>query len=70
MIVNSPKPQKGHAVPDRRTVREQQIATAMPTTAMVCSQDILRGQSSVTIDHNGMAYRLQTTRQGKLILTK
>ncbi|MDP3834384.1 MAG: hemin uptake protein HemP [Hydrogenophaga sp.] len=34
------------------------------------SADLLRGQKAVAIDHNGSLYRLQTTRQGKLILTK
>ncbi|QHE86720.1 hemin uptake protein HemP [Hydrogenophaga sp. BPS33] len=34
------------------------------------SAELLRGQKVVAIDHNGSLYRLQTTRQGKLILTK
>lgn len=34
------------------------------------SQELLRGQNAVAITHNGALYRLQTTRQGKLILTK
>lgn len=34
------------------------------------SQELLRGHSVVAITHNGALYRLQTTRQGKLILTK
>jgi hemin uptake protein HemP len=34
------------------------------------SATLLRGQKAVAIDHNGLLYRLQTTRQGKLILTK
>ena len=34
------------------------------------SSDLLAGQSSVLIRHLGEIYRLQTTRQGKLILTK
>ena len=34
------------------------------------SQAVLQGRSSVAIEHNGAVYRLQTTRQGKLILTK
>jgi len=34
------------------------------------SQALLQGQTSVVIAHNGALYRLQTTRQGKLILTK
>ena len=34
------------------------------------SDALLRGRKAVTISHNGALYRLQTTRQGKLILTK
>ena len=34
------------------------------------SDSLLRGQKAVTISHNGSVYRLQATRQGKLILTK
>ena len=36
----------------------------------VDSTDILRGQKAVDINHNGLIYRLQATRLGKLILTK
>ena len=34
------------------------------------SQDLLQGHKTVAIAHNGFVYRLQATRQGKLILTK
>jgi len=34
------------------------------------SEELLRGAKLVTIAHNGTLYRLQSTRQGKLILTK
>lgn len=34
------------------------------------SHDILRGQKTVDINHNGCTYKLQATRLGKLILTK
>ncbi len=34
------------------------------------SATLLRGHSSVAITHGGSVYRLQATRQGKLILTK
>jgi hemin uptake protein HemP len=37
---------------------------------IVDSSDLLAGQSSLLIRHGGEVYRLQTTRQGKLILTK
>ncbi len=36
----------------------------------VDSTDLLRGQKTVEIKHNGSTYRLQATRLGKLILTK
>ncbi|HMN91645.1 MAG TPA: hemin uptake protein HemP [Hydrogenophaga sp.] len=46
----------------------------MPTTltaaAVLDSQQVLQGHQAVTIAHNGNLYRLQATRQGKLILTK
>ena len=38
--------------------------------ACVNSTDLLRGQKAVEITHNGLIYRLQATRLGKLILTK
>ena len=34
------------------------------------SEDLLRGAKLVEIEHNGEVYRLQSTRLGKLILTK
>ncbi|WP_353647351.1 hemin uptake protein HemP [Polaromonas sp. C04] len=34
------------------------------------SADLFRGERTVEINHNGVIYRLQATRLGKLILTK
>lgn len=34
------------------------------------SEELLRGQRMVEIEHKGELYRLQATRLGKLILTK
>ncbi|WP_200844079.1 hemin uptake protein HemP [Pantoea sp. 18069] len=34
------------------------------------STELLQGRKCVTILHNGMPYRLQATKLGKLILTK
>ena len=34
------------------------------------SAELLHGQKTVAINHNGLTYRLQATRLGKLILTK
>jgi len=39
-------------------------------TPALTSDALLQGQKAVTISHNGSVYRLQATRQGKLILTK
>ena len=44
--------------------KQGDTACAMHSTA------ILRGQKAVEIIHNGLSYRLQATRLGKLILTK
>ena len=45
--------------------------SARPNTARsVQSADLFKGQASVLIEHNGASYRLQTTKLGKLILTK
>lgn len=38
--------------------------------APVPSEQLLRGRRLVEIAHNGEVYRLQSTRLGKLILTK
>jgi hemin uptake protein HemP len=43
---------------------------APPRPPPVESAEILRGQTAVEISHNGLLYRLQATRLGKLILTK
>lgn len=60
-------PGTGHPVPPRGTetaLRDQ------PATHTLSSDQLMRGRTSLTIAHNGAIYRLQTTRQGKLILTK
>lgn len=41
-----------------------------PGAAPLPSEALLRGGKAVEISHNGAVYRLQATRQGKLILTK
>ena len=45
-------------------------ATLASAPASFSSSEILRGQKTVEINHNGSTYRLQATRLGKLILTK
>ena len=38
--------------------------------AAIASEQLLQGRRQVEISHNGRIYRLQATKQGKLILTK
>ena len=45
-------------------------AAPSQSVTAINSATLLQGGKSVTISHNGELYRLQTTRQGKLILTK
>ncbi len=53
---------------------EPHAQAAMPPpespAPQLSSHAVLQGHKSVLIEHNGANYRLQTTRQGKLILTK
>ncbi|WP_233254980.1 hemin uptake protein HemP [Limnohabitans sp. T6-5] len=46
------------------------VSSASGGLRIIDSRDLLAGQSSLLIRHLGEVYRLQTTRQGKLILTK
>lgn len=41
-----------------------------PVAAPVPSEHLLQGRRTIEISHNGAVYRLQATKQGKLILTK
>ena len=45
-------------------------AQAWAVQSCVSSSEILRGRKTVEINHNGLTYKLQATRLGKLILTK
>ena len=49
---------------------EPSSALSQPSGPALDSQLLLQGGRTVTIRHNGEIYRLQATRQGKLILTK
>lgn len=39
-------------------------------TARICSEQLFQQRTRIDILHRGETYRLQITRQGKLILTK
>ena len=41
-----------------------------PTEGLIDSRTLFQGERTIAILHNGTVYRLQATRQGKLILTK
>ena len=63
------------STPDAPTAPASARCTRAPQTPSqrqppLPSAQLLRGQSVVEIEHNGAIYRLQTTRLGKLILTK
>jgi hemin uptake protein HemP len=47
-----------------------QRPTAATGIRRLSSTELFRSASRVEIDHRGTTYRLQITRQGKLILTK
>ena len=44
--------------------------TAAETPPAFSSSELMQGHRTIAIRHNGITYRLQATRQGKLILTK
>ena len=45
-------------------------AVAAIASAPMPSDQLLQGRKAVEISHNGSVYRLQSTKLGKLILTK
>ncbi len=47
-----------------------QKAAALQRPPLVASEELLQGHKAIEISHNGVLYRLQATRLGKLILTK
>ena len=79
MTAATPAPlELGNALPGARPqhpdagVHRQATALAASGTARhtLHSSDLLAGATTVEIEHLGQTYRLQTTRAGKLILTK
>ena len=58
--------------PVRRPPRQEAAdsLTRSPTPRHIDSTELFLGQSLLLIRHLGEIYHLQTTRQGKLILTK
>ena len=63
------------ASPAHWPVQTQSHASPLPETAAetppaFSSSELMQGHRTIAIRHNGITYRLQATRQGKLILTK
>jgi hemin uptake protein HemP len=62
------------SLPSRAARQQERSTTATPVRdqngSSLESTEILRGHKAVEINHNGLTYRLQATRLGKLILTK
>lgn len=56
--------------PHQEEQAQPAIASPESPAPQLSSHAVLQGHKSVFIEHNGANYRLQTTRQGKLILTK
>jgi hemin uptake protein HemP len=56
--------------PEPLEPRDRGEGQAAIAPAPISSSELLRGQRVIEIDHEGQRYRLQATRQGKLILTK
>ena len=52
------------------TGHSQEAAHQQAGGVALDSNALLRGRKAVTILHNGASYRLQSTKLGKLILTK
>jgi hemin uptake protein HemP len=50
--------------------RRDALAAHPGAAGAVQSADLLQGKKAVEINHNGAIYRLQSTKLGKLILTK
>ena len=48
----------------------QSAPPADNTSDQVQSTDLLKDQKAIDIEHNGLVYRLQTTKLAKLILTQ
>lgn len=65
--MNTPTPSP---IDNRELHSDAPAPLAVAELPVLPSATLLRGQKAVAIDHNGSLYRLQTTRQGKLILTK
>ena len=65
-----PKPGGGLHEESQANKAENNGPNWMNPALAVDSQELLKGKKELIIEHQGRLYRLQATRQGKLILTK
>ena len=74
MSTDTPAPvEPEDAVPGATRPKQASVVSNAPASAgrhAIQSADLLGGATTVDIEHLGQTYRLQTTRAGKLILTK
>lgn len=66
-------PEPENALPAATRPQPADAGASPPATGArhtIQSADLLGGATTVEIEHLGQTYRLQTTRAGKLILTK
>jgi len=68
--INAPRPGTPAVSASQVTDRTAATAARLGPDTQLDSAALLQGGKAVTIHHNGEFYRLQATRQGKLILTK
>lgn len=61
-------PEQPQQVPNHGAALE--LAISEDGAPVMCSRDLFKGSQQVWIEHEGKRYRLSTTRNGKLILTK
>ena len=68
--MSRPTPSSPLERPPTAANTEAQEVDRSNTPIVVNSDEVLQGRTAVVIAHRGVYYRLQATRQGKLILTK
>jgi len=64
------KPQQPGTATQGAQPRSAGAAAEAARPPLVSSEQLLQGHRAIEISHNGVLYRLQATRLGKLILTK
>lgn len=66
----TPRPANHQAAPQGECAPHTAQAAPQSLAQVLSSDQLLQGRAAIHIAHNGTVYRLQATRQGKLILTK